>query len=51
VNRTLRVALEGRAYDIEIGPGLLDAAGERLRPLAPRGFAPIIMDETVAHRA
>ncbi len=48
MNRTLRVALEGRAYDIEIGPGLLDQAGERLRRLAPRGFAPIVMDETVA---
>jgi 3-dehydroquinate synthase len=48
VNRCVRVALEGRAYEVTIGPGLVDTAGERLRPLLARPFAPVIMDETVA---
>jgi 3-dehydroquinate synthase len=48
VTRSLRVALEGRAYDVVVGPGLIESAGERLRPLLGRPFAPVVMDETVA---
>jgi len=48
VTRCVRVALEGRAYDVLIGAGLVETAGERLRPLMPRPFVPVVMDETVA---
>ena len=34
--KTLTVALPGREYDILIGRGLLDRAGERIRPVLPR---------------
>ncbi len=48
MTRTIGVALAGRPYDVLIGPGLIDAAGERIRPLLSRPFAPVVMDETVA---
>ena len=46
--RTIRVDLAGRAYDIVIGPDLIDRVGELSRPLlaAPRGT--IVSDDTVA---
>ena len=36
--RTVHVSLAGRSYDIAIGPGLIDRAGDLSRPLlaAPR---------------
>ncbi len=46
--RTAPVALEGRAYDVLIGPGLIDEAGPRLAPLFKRPLAAVVMDETVA---
>jgi 3-dehydroquinate synthase len=46
--RTLGVALAGRDYDVLIGPDLIGEAGERVRPLLRRPFAPVVMDETVA---
>jgi 3-dehydroquinate synthase len=46
--RTLGVALAGRAYDVLVGPDLIVRAGERIRPLLRRPFAPVVMDETVA---
>ncbi len=48
MSRTVRVALEGRAYDVMIGPGLIEAAGAHIAPLLRRPFAPVVMDETVA---
>lgn len=48
MTQTLEVALAGRAYDVVIGPGLIDEAGARLRPLSRRSLAAVVMDETVA---
>ncbi|SLN09630.1 3-dehydroquinate synthase [Roseovarius gaetbuli] len=44
----VHVDLEGRAYDIHIGPGLLDQAGALIAPLLRRPRVVIISDETVA---
>jgi 3-dehydroquinate synthase len=46
--RTIRVDLAGRAYDIAIGPGLIDRAGEFARPLLAAPRATIVSDDTVA---
>jgi 3-dehydroquinate synthase len=46
--RTIRVDLAGRAYDIAIGPGLIDRAGELARPLLAAPRVTIVSDETVA---
>ncbi len=46
--RTVPVALAGRAYDVLIGPGLIDQTGPRLAPLLKRPVAAVVMDETVA---
>lgn len=45
---TVRVDLAGRAYDIQIGPGLLPRAGELIGPLLPRPRTAIVTDEIVA---
>ena len=44
----VHVGLEGRAYDIHIGPGLLDQAGALIAPLLHRPRVAVISDETVA---
>jgi shikimate kinase / 3-dehydroquinate synthase len=46
--RTVEVALAGRDYPVVIGPGLLDAAGEKIAPLLRRGRTAIVADATVA---
>ena len=46
--RTIRVDLAGRGYDIAIGPGLIDRAGELSRPLLPAARVTIVSDQTVA---
>ena len=46
--QTVRVALDDRAYDIRVGPGLLQRAGEHIAPLLRRPFAVIVTDEHVA---
>ena len=46
--RTIRVDLAGRAYDIAIGPGLIDRAGELSRPLLAAPRVTIVSDDTVA---
>jgi 3-dehydroquinate synthase len=46
--RTIRVDLAGRGYDIAIGPGLLDRAGELSRPLLAAPRVTIVSDQTVA---
>jgi len=45
---TVRVALGERAYDIQIGEGLLDFAGEALAEVLPRPRTLVITDENVA---
>jgi len=46
--KTVRVALDERAYDIQVGPGLLERAGDHIAPLLRRPFAVIVTDEHVA---
>jgi 3-dehydroquinate synthase len=46
--RTIRVDLAGRGYDIAIGPGLIDRAGELSRPLLAAPSVTIVSDQTVA---
>jgi 3-dehydroquinate synthase len=46
--RSIRVDLAGRSYDIAIGSGLIDRAGELSRPLLAAPRAIIVSDETVA---
>ena len=45
--RRITVGLGQRAYDVLVGEGLLDAAGEHIRPFAKRGRTAVISDETV----
>ena len=47
-HRTIRVDLAGRAYDIAIGPGLLDRTGELASGLLAAPRVIIVSDETVA---
>lgn len=48
MNDTVRVELGDRAYDVEIGPGLLGSAGTRIAPLLARPKVWIVTEETVA---
>ncbi|HTK34685.1 MAG TPA: 3-dehydroquinate synthase [Caulobacteraceae bacterium] len=48
MSRSITVGLGARAYEIEIGPGLLDRAGRRLAPLLPRGRTVVVTDRHVA---
>lgn len=48
VARTVHVDLPGRAYDIEIGPGVLAQAGPKIAAMTRRTHVTIITDETVA---
>ncbi|WP_322865750.1 3-dehydroquinate synthase [Aquicoccus sp. G2-2] len=50
MNETVHVALGARSYEIEIGPGLLAQAGQRIRPLLERAHVAIVTDENVAAR-
>jgi len=45
--RTIPVGLGERAYEVRIGPGLIDAAGAHITPLLKRGRTAIVVDETV----
>ncbi len=47
-SETVRVELEGRAYDIVIGENLLADAARRITPLLARPFVAIVTDENVA---
>ncbi|WP_309606200.1 3-dehydroquinate synthase [Phenylobacterium sp.] len=44
---TVAVGLGERAYEVLIGPGLLDQAGERIAPLLKRARSAVVSDETV----
>jgi len=48
VTRSIAVDLEGRAYEVVVGTGLIDEAGARIRPLLRRPLAAVVMDETVS---
>ena len=48
MHRTVHVDLGARAYDVEIGPGLIAEAGARIAPLLARGRVAVLTDETVA---
>lgn len=45
--RTIPVDLGERAYDVLVGPGLLDQAGARLRPFLRRDRVAVVSDQTV----
>jgi len=46
---TVHVPLDERAYDIQIGPGLIEQAGGLIAPLLHRPHVAIIADENVAN--
>ena len=48
MRETVHVDLPGRAYAIEIGPGVLELAGDRLAGMGGRRHVAILTDETVA---
>ncbi|MBB3994579.1 3-dehydroquinate synthase [Sulfitobacter undariae] len=48
MSERVHVALPGRAYDVEIGPGLLAQAGQFVAPLLKRPRVVVISDENVA---
>lgn len=48
MERKVHVPLEGRAYDVVIGPGLLQQAGVRIAPFLKRPRVAVVTDETVA---
>lgn len=47
MTRTITVGLGERAYDVRVGPGLLDRAGEAIGPLLKRRRTAVVSDETV----
>lgn len=46
--KSVPVRLAGRDYEVAVGPGLLETAGERIAPLLKRPRLPIVADATVA---
>jgi 3-dehydroquinate synthase len=48
VTRAIPVGLGERAYEVLIGPGLIDEAGARIAPLLKRRRLAVVADETVA---
>lgn len=48
MNRTVRVELADRSYDIIIGAGLLESAGDSIRPALSRPRTVVVTDEHVA---
>jgi 3-dehydroquinate synthase len=47
MRQTVRVGLGDRTYDVAIGPGLLEAAGELIAPLLKAKRTAIVSDETI----
>lgn len=48
MTQTVKVALDGRPYDVVIGRGLIDQAALYLTPLLQRPLTAVVMDDTVA---
>jgi 3-dehydroquinate synthase len=46
--RTIHVAAASASYDVIVGPGLLDRAGQHCAQFLPRGVAAIVTDRNVA---
>src|SRR4051812_36236273 len=46
--KSITVGLGARAYEVTIGPGLIDKAGARLSPFLPRGRTVVVTDQCVA---
>ncbi|MEX6506402.1 3-dehydroquinate synthase [Jiella sp. M17.18] len=49
LRRTVEVSLGARSYDILIGPGLIDAAGEEIARRLPQSRAVVVTDQMVAN--
>jgi 3-dehydroquinate synthase len=47
MTRTIQVGLGARSYEVRVGPGLIDRAGEAMAPLLKRRRTAIVSDETV----
>ena len=47
MRETVHVPLPGRAYDVRIGPGLIDRAGAEITPLLARPKVAVVTDDTV----
>ncbi len=47
MSRTLPVGLGARAYDVVVGPGLIDRAGERIAPLLKSRRTAVVTDSNV----
>jgi 3-dehydroquinate synthase len=47
MTRTIPVSLGGRSYEVRVGPGLIDRAGEAMVPLLKRRRTAVVSDETV----
>ena len=45
--RTVDVGLGERAYEVRIGPGLIDSAGTAMKPFLKRGRTVVVADETI----
>ena len=45
--KSVRVGLGERSYDVLVGPGLIEQAGELMAPFLPRGRTAVVCDETV----
>ena len=48
MTRAIPVGLGARSYEVLVGPGLIDTAGERLADAIPRRRTVVVSDETVA---
>jgi 3-dehydroquinate synthase len=48
MTRAITVGLDGRAYEVVIGPGLIDSAGEAIAPFSKNRRTAVVADETVA---
>jgi 3-dehydroquinate synthase len=48
MTRSINIGLGDRAYEVVIGPGLIDAAGSHIAPLLKGGRTAVVSDETVA---
>ena len=48
MSRSIPVGLGPRAYEVRIGPGLLDRAGEAIAPFLPRRRTAVVTDRNVA---
>ncbi|THD56873.1 3-dehydroquinate synthase [Phenylobacterium sp.] len=47
MSRAIAVGLGARSYEVRVGPGLIDGAGEALAPLLKRRRTAVVSDETV----